>query len=56
MEEHSKHETGAVDCLKRTKTGKVEIAGGTSDGQNPSNIALCELRRQTFALIFDRVE
>ena len=46
MEEHSKHETvtRAVDCLKRTKTGKVEIAGGKSDGQNPSNIALCGLR------------
>jgi hypothetical protein len=44
MEEHGKHETRAVDCLKRTKTGKVEIAGSKSDGQNPSNIALCGLR------------
>jgi hypothetical protein len=40
MENHSNHETHAADCLKRTKTGKVEIAGSKSDGQNPSNIAL----------------
>jgi hypothetical protein len=37
---HGKRETRAVDCLKRTETGKVESAGSESDGQNAIDIAL----------------